>query len=314
MADITSISPKPYSPAGLNLILLLILLAPHSLLAQEPLFSTPFSFHDNRVFLEASVNGVNGHFILDTGGHHALNYDFAQRAGVTLEKTIEVYGAGEEQQRGYTTESFDFKIDGEFVEQARRPLAIDLSMIRDSLKLLYLDGIIGSELFKKYVVEINYADTVLNLYSFRQAPFPENAITVQFSYYKERMPVVLGEINGKTGRFLIDTGDRSELTLFRPYADKLRYGENEKPGRLKLTGYGVGGEIIGRELLLKQMKLIARPYDVTFKNVFARIPNHVTGSYAPRVEAGSIGNGLLKTFDKVIVNYQQKRIYLFLKE
>lgn len=290
------------------------LMFPFVTLAQQPELIMPFSFHDNRVFVEASVNGVEGFFILDTGGHHALNYEFAQKAGVELERTIEVYGAGQEQQRAYTTESFDFRLGDGFTEQARRPLAIDLSMIRDSLKLTYLDGIIGSEIFKKYAVEIDYADTLLKMYSFRDAPFPEDAISVQFSFYKERMPVVLGEINGKTGRFLVDTGDRSELTLFRPYADKLRFDEDEKPGPVKLTGYGVGGGIVGRELLLDKLKLIARPYDVTFRNVFTRIPTHVKGSYAPRVEAGSIGNGLLKTFDKVIFNYQQKRMYLFLKE
>src|SRR5208337_2746593 len=75
------------------------------------------------------------------------------------------------------------------------------------------------------------------------------AIAIPFTLNEADMPVLDGVVAGVTGRFLVDTGDRSALTLFGPFWRGHHLDKAMSPTVEAMTGYGIGGpirSIVGR--------------------------------------------------------------------
>jgi hypothetical protein len=115
---------------------------------------------------------------------------------------------------------------------------------------------------------------------------------VPFTLNEDQMPVVRARINGIEGRFLIDTGDRSSLTLFGPFWRAKGLDRGLGRTTIAMTGYGIGGPI---------RSIVGRP--ATFSLGGVPVPAPVTrlslqkaGVFTSADYAGSIGMGVLKRF------------------
>jgi len=98
--------------------------------------------------------------------------------------------------------------------------------------------------FDAYVVDLDFARSRVRFLSPAGYAAPAGATVIPFELY-QTIPVVNGEIAGIKGRFLIDLGDRSSLTLFGPFWRAHHLERVFAPGIVAITGYGLGGPVKG---------------------------------------------------------------------
>ncbi|WP_420577442.1 kelch repeat-containing protein [Ekhidna sp.] len=268
---------------------------------QDSAESITFQLIDNRPFIEVEVNGVKGKFIVDTGGTHGFNEDFAEAAGIVKADSFSIQGAGDGTQMAWRSDEAKIKIVGTFINTiASSPLIINLNAIRDSLSLPFLDGVIGVQLFRAFDVSIHYPDRLMTFYEKGNHP-TEGYDAIPFSFYRDQIPMVKLKINNNEVDFTVDTGDRSKLTIFPEFYEKIDT-ENIELSELRTTGYGVGGPIMAREFNLGAAELGANMRFITIKT---RVPEHSAGAWANNSHAGNIGSGLLKDCE-VIFDYNKQ--------
>jgi len=86
------------------------------------------------------------------------------------------------------------------------------------------DGVLGDEFLRLFVVEIDYAAQLINLYEPRGHHYSGRGeaipLEVRRRYVFVRIPVKSSKAGTVTGLFMIDTGFMSALILNRPFTEK----------------------------------------------------------------------------------------------
>jgi PDZ domain len=165
-----------------------------------------------------------------------------------------------------------------------------------------LAGIIGHELFKRFVVTIDYGHRRLSLtlpsafsYTGRGTPVPVT--------FNGAMPQVEGEVDSVRGRFDLDTGSRAGLTLLRPFGEAHGLAERYRPGYEAVTGWGIGGPSRARVIRVGELRL----GDVSIAGVIGELSTQAKGAFTDPHAAGMVGGGVLKRFN-VTFDYSGRRV------
>lgn len=145
----------------------------------------PFRLHNNLIYLQLSVNNSQPlWFILDTGASHIINTRRAQALGLQLRAAEQTIGAGETYVDVSTADGITFRLPGvtlsdqtvaalslEGVEECTNRITADsqggIVQHRQSasgIERQAIDGVLGHQFFKRFVVEIDYAGQRMNLY------------------------------------------------------------------------------------------------------------------------------------------------------
>jgi len=263
-----------------------------------------FELIDNRIFVSVWINGEGPFkFILDSGAVNFLTLETAQKLGLDLTPAGQQSGAG-----AGTVESWTTRVDrlslGDLTLSDPSCYVSSLAPIIKAIGFQRLDGVLGYELFSQLAVELDYQTG--NVTFIRPETFtpPQPADVVPFEL-SGHIPVIEGRVNGIEGRFIVDTGDRSSLTLFRPFVQ-----EHDLTDSLALTpeittGWGIGGPIPARVTRLDTLMV----HDSPVTGVVTRLPTLTSGAFATSEEAGSIGTGVLSRFN-VTFDYPHKTMYL----
>ncbi|SNT05293.1 hypothetical protein SAMN05421640_2178 [Ekhidna lutea] len=271
---------------------------------QEP-ESVLFQLVDNRPYIEIEVNGVKGKFIVDTGGVHGMNTDFAEKAGVKKGRSFMIQGGGDGEQEAWYGEKAEFHIVGTSIKTlSDSPIILNLNPIRDSLSIPFADGVLGLNLFQEYDLSINYPNRQITFYEKGHHP-TDGYEVVPFEFYRNQIPMIKMEIDGVEGDFTVDTGDRSMLTTFSAFYNSLDTSDKEL-SELRRTGYGVGGPVMAREYVLPSVKISD---ELQFRSVKTRVPDHSAGAWARSTHAGNLGSGILKNYE-VIFDYDKQEMLL----
>lgn len=185
-------------------------------LAGSGAFSTPFELQSGFVIIHAEVDGIEGAYILDSGAPGLIlnkeRHTYASRETVGLVGT------------GGTT-------DGEIVEVStfRWSLFSTEKIAAISLDLSYLEtrlgrplsGLVGMDMFRGYGIMVDYeASTVTLTRENVEALLPEPYVRIPLSM-EGHLPVVTCDAGGRTLRFGIDTGARSNMLCKSAYAQLL---------------------------------------------------------------------------------------------
>jgi pimeloyl-ACP methyl ester carboxylesterase len=105
---------------------------------------------------------------------------------------------------------------------------------------------------------------------------------------------VQAAVDGVHSTFILDTGDRSQLTLFERFARAQGFYGVTPLQQNVVTGYGIGGPIrsnvIGAHL---------DAFGFHMSDIVTRIPLGNAGVFSSEMRAGSIGNGVLLRFNTV---------------
>jgi Aspartyl protease len=263
-----------------------------------------FELLDNRIFIGVSIKNKLYHFVLDCGAVNVINIDAARELGLPITNLRQQSGAGSQTaQIGNTV--IDTVCFGSITMTNQNFTTVSLNEIRDSLKLKYMDGLIGYEFFRQFVVEVNYPGRKIRIFKPGEMKPGKKFTPIPFTLYRNQIPKIQASVDDVTGDFIFDTGDRSTLTVFSDFADSIGLKKKYLLSDTVITGYGIGGAVYAQTFKLKQFSFAG----FTFKDTNARIPTAVTGGFARRDISGSIGNGLLKNYT-VIFNYPDKKIFI----
>ncbi|WP_211473065.1 aspartyl protease family protein [Collimonas humicola] len=262
----------------------------------------PFELLNNHVYAKVFINGKGPfRFIFDTGGHNILTPATAAALGLKPKGDAQSGGAGEKTvSTGYVKVD---KIQVGAMTMSDTP-AFVLNFSSAKTEGFDEDGMIGFEVFRRFVTTFDYGAQTLTLTDPASFSPAEAGRPVPFKFYDHSVQVT-GTVDGVPGRFNIDTGSRSEITLTKPFVDKNKWRESHPHGALAIDGWGVGGPshsyvVRGSELTLG---------DVRQENVINSLALQDKGAFSDTNYDGNVGSGFMKRF-AVTFDYGNRIMYL----
>ena len=261
----------------------------------------PLRYVDNRMMMQWMIDGKGPYWmIVDTGVIRTiLTPATAKSLGLTLRKAASVTGVGNHAADLSVTKIAGLQA-GSITASNLDAEVIDLTEIQRGIGFPHLDGVVGYEALKNYSVRVDVDDSTLTI-SRDTLPAPAGAYRVSASGPLLSVPV---KIDGLSGSAVVDTGDRSSLTLFNKFA--AAHGLYDRfPGiHNVLTGFGVGGPVHGDVFRNPTLEI----FGGSLNNVVARASRQTGGVFATANQAGSVGGGILRRFN-VIYDYPAQRIF-----
>ncbi len=265
----------------------------------------PFEFIDNRIFVEIHINGA-GPFVmmLDTGSSNILDTESAARLNLKTYDSFQIQGGGEFSVLASYADVQHMDLAGlNFFNQ--RFMVVDLSGMKKAIGFKKFDGLIGFEVFSRYVAEVNFDKKEVTFTSPLQFNVTPTGTIIPFVGFDGGIPLVEASIDGIHGRFWLDTGDRAAMTLTTPFIQANHLKEIYKPGFELITGWGIAGPLQTQIIRAKQVTL----GNETFTQPVLRLPTATKGGMTSQTSNGTIGNELLRRFN-LTINYFKHHIVL----
>jgi hypothetical protein len=264
----------------------------------------PFELIDNRVFVDLSLNGKGPYkFILDTGAVAAISDTVARELKLNVADGAENGGVGEKTVRTGRTRVRDLKLgDISLHDLDFSVLSLDDSPAVFGSKPVH--GIIGLPMFETSIVTFDYVKHEVTLSPPEKFKAPAGAIIVPFQL-RGQIPVVNGALDGIKARFAVDTGARSALLVYGPFAEQNRLREKYHATAEGITGWGIGGPV--RSLLARAATFKLGSADV--HDIVIRLSTQHSGATTASDIAGLIGPDILKQFT-VTFDYPHSRMLL----
>ena len=254
------------------------------------------------IYLRGLVNGHETDILLDSGaGMTVLDAATAQQVGLESSGSLAAQGTGGTVSAGLV-QGVTLKI-GELEIGPLTAAVVDLSELGQRMGRA-LPVILGKELFHAFVVDIDYPRLRLRLQE------PE---TFRYEGPGRRLELLPAEDGHKDLRlsveglepavFGLDTGQGSEITLFRRYAEAHRLLEGRRLSQRK--GGGVGGTNVDDVGTLRSLEIGG----FRFANVPASFDRSERTAFDTGLKAGNLGTGILRRF-RVLFDYARDALYL----
>jgi hypothetical protein len=266
----------------------------------------PIEEEDGHIFLKVRINNsAPAWFCLDTGATHSLiDLRYAASLRLKSESRQPIEGAGGWEQAAIFRNVSISLHGADLYNQTLWGLGLDALA---SAKGREMAGILGYDLFKRFVVDLDFVAKQMNLheplaYEYRGAgqSIPLNVQSDGAIYVRARVQASGGD--PIEGEFVIDTGGSAFLLLAGPFVDQHRLMESVGK-TLAARGGGVGGEI---QLAMGRLKSLELGRFV-FSNPLTGFTQ--VGEIADAGKSGNIGGGFLRRF-RVIFDYSRKRMIL----
>lgn len=269
----------------------------------------PFELTSNHIYIRTRVNHSEPLWLLlDTGaGASVLNTSSADRLGLKGQGKLEGRGAGEGSVDVSMLSGVSFQLPG--VELTNQTVAtIPLSAL-EPYEGRKMDGILGYDFLSRFVVEIDYAGKRVHLYDARGYEYTGSGesipIVLEDGIVFARAKVVSQKAEPVEGKFTIDTGARSALSLNKPFIETRGVTPNDGKLLDAIQGIGVGGENKGKVARIAQLQFGQFKFD----NPVAGFSQDAKGALADPEGAGIIGGEILRRFT-LIVDYERERLIL----
>lgn len=252
----------------------------------------PYTYVDNRIMVQCKLDG-QGPFVmvLDTGSPSiAVTPEVARKLAVAVHAAGTVAGAGNNAAQSGRAKIATLSLGGLTFTHLDADV-LDLTEIRTKLHFSRLDGIIGYPVLEHYATFVDVDHKTLTFD--RHAPaVPSNATATRFTGV---LPEIHAVIDGIPGKVLVDSGDRSSLTLFGPFARHNHFFGRYPSKDDIVTGYGLGGPVYGDVFTLPSIDV----FGTHLTHVVTRASRQTGGVFASEADSASIGTGVLKRFNIV---------------
>ncbi|MDP2068856.1 MAG: aspartyl protease family protein [Lutibacter sp.] len=277
--------------------------------------SVSFKLSNNLIVLPIEVNGRPLNFILDSGVGTTLLFNLYAKDSVMLnnKEKVKLQGLGsEESVEAVLSKGNLFTFGNIKGFNQSLYLILDDSFDLSSKLGITVHGIIGYEILKDFVVDINYGTKRINFYKpdTYKPKICKKCETFDLEFFKLKpyinVGVKLDSASVKTipVKMLIDSGGSDALWLF----------ENSHPDILPpkkyfndLLGEGLSGAVYGKRSKIEA--LVIGKFEL--KNPTVSFPDSASISYARQFDErnGSLGASVLKRFN-VTFDYRNKKISL----
>ena len=269
----------------------------------RPVACLPFELAGNHIYLAVRVNGAGPFsFVLDTGaGLSVVNRSLAKE--LKLKRWPLRWRASA--WAGWTEWEFLRGVQLELGDIRHRPWTMASGRLPDGASRP-LDGLLGADLFLRFVVELDFEKRELRLFEPSTYRYAGAGAVLPFRL-RHRIPVIDAELLSPAGvrvtnRFDIDTGSGKALALASAFFQSNQWADPAAPLRRASSGDAVGRveELIGR---LPEIRL--GPYTVHQPTVSFELHPMV----AQNGLAGTLGTPLLRRF-QLVFEYRRRRLYL----
>jgi hypothetical protein len=263
----------------------------------------PIQIINNHIYLPVTINGHVLHFMLDTGGSNLLTPEAAAKAGV---KSVGAFGGGGVGKKvvNLGLAKVAKMIIGGKITLRDQAFIVEPLPHFDQIEGTEFDGLIGYEVLKRLVAQIDYAAGTVTFIR------PSNFLSahagqpVPFTFFGST-PMADASLDGLPVQFQVDTGSRAGLTLWTPFVQAQQLMKRYRASPETTIGWGVGGQAVGhvargKELLLGGIKI---PHPVL------TMQDNVASPNSTKEDDGNIGGAILRRFT-VTFDYPHHTLYL----
>lgn len=274
----------------------------------------PFKLINNLIFIPVTINGEELTFLVDTGVEQTILFSLDDKEEVKLFEVekLKLRGLGSKDAIDSYKSSRNKVEIKDFVDNNHEIyVVLDQEFNFSSHVGIPVNGIIGSNFFKKHIVEIDYDRKKIIVYNHNhkkitirlQKKFVKEAITIE-----DKKPYCISNI--KTGnqtipsKLLVDTGNSDAVWVFLNKTDKIKLPKKNIQDYL---GRGFSGNVYGKRARISSFEfgnktfynpLITFPDSTSLKSVNF-VPNRV----------GSLGSEILSRFT-IVFDYLNNAIYI----
>ncbi|MTI22984.1 hypothetical protein E1176_18280 [Fulvivirga sp. RKSG066] len=266
-----------------------------------------FKLINNLIVIPVKVNGMDLNLILDTGMRSVVLFGkkYTRRLEVLDDVTVRLSGYGKKKNRPCKLSlDNDLQIQDVLGQHVSIVIMPSPDLFED-VGLSNIDGIIGYEIFSRFIVRIDYPGNQITLFEPYAAPpivgFETLPLTIKDT--KPYIPATLIDDAGQSyqGQFHVDTGSSQDIMMFLREEDEKNFRVRDRA----LVGVGIGGNIKGFVGEKSQMHL---------GNNFSKeiVPKYIQRLFSNRElqdAKGSIGSGFLK-HNVVILDYINMTFHL----
>lgn len=272
----------------------------------------PFEQHNNLIIIPLRINYfVTLKFILDTGVENAILTEkaYADLLEVNYLREISINGPGlVDSVEAYIANDITFGLPGGIIGKNMNLLVLKEDYLQLSENIGDdVHGIIGYDVFSRFVVSVNYDDNILTLYD--PGKFKKNKHWIELPMQVQgSKPFVQATIQQKNQKasldMMVDTGASHAALIDYNHLNGMTPPERTIETQL---GRGIAGEIPGHVGRMDSVEiagfnftemLVSSPFDGAYNKSIKR------GS-----RVGTFGGDLLNRFH-VTFNYPDKKIYL----
>ena len=264
--------------------------------------TVPFELINNHMYVDVKLNGRGPYRLLcDTGGANIVTPEFAAELGLKGEGQLEGSGVGEKSEDIGLSKLDKLEIGDAFLDN--QVFYVFPLGAFSRVEGIPAYGLIGYEVFKRFVVRIDYDANRLTLLDPASFTYTGNGVRVPFKF-NDHIPQVEGEIDGIAGKFDIDTGSRSSIDLMGPFVEKHGLKAKYQPKFEGVTGWGVGGPSRSAITRAGVLKL----GEVVIERPVTELTLQTKGAFTDQYVAGNVGAGVLKRFN-LVFDYNGQAIY-----
>ncbi|HEX7777820.1 MAG TPA: aspartyl protease family protein [Vicinamibacterales bacterium] len=271
----------------------------------------PFELAGRHIIVKVTVGSSRPlSFVFDTGAHAAIiRLEVAKELGLRLEGEARTGGAGPGTQIGSQVRGARWSLVG--LSGVAQPLTLALPLPEPSPAAgRPLDGIIGGEFIREFVVELDYQAKGFRLHKPESFRYTGSGESIPIDFVNVSHPTVAATVTPVGGqalerRFMLDVGSGLALALHSPFVDEQNLlGPDSKTIRA-IGGAGAGGRVTGRLGRVESLQIgsftIGRPI-----TMFAQ---DKAGAFANAALAGNIGAQIAMRF-RLYLDYGRRRIIL----
>lgn len=277
--------------------------------------SVRFKLINNLIIIPVEINGVEMSFLLDSGVNKPIMFSLNPGDSLAIEQKerIQLRGLGSgESIQAVKARSDTFKINDIVKLNLELYIILDQDINMSTRLGVPIHGIIGYDVFKDFIVEINYSAEKIKFYNPEKYKYQKcrkcTDLPLTFRNNKPYIDVSVAIEDNKEPdvpvKLLIDSGGSDALWLFEDEVKRINIPEKKFDDFL---GRGLSGSIYGMRSRVKKFNI----GKFTFENAKVAFPDSTAIAYVKSFKErnGSVGGEILKRF-KVIFDYGDKRIRL----
>lgn len=225
-------------------------------LLATPLADLPFETCGGRIYIEAEISGKRTPMVLDSGaGVTLLEAGLAKEVKVESSGQMPVGGAGTKPVMGDLLKNASIKI-GNGAVTATPFLSLPLTDLWP-FEGREIPAIIGSDVFQRYTVQIDYANRRVRFYTpgtyTPPATAKSSALRIVGRLPVIDVPVSLPGLSGKSAVAMLDTGASGAYLLTKRFGTANKLDTLLPPAPSAPLSGGVGGQSMSRYLRLSAL-------------------------------------------------------------
>jgi hypothetical protein len=286
-----------------SILIFILLILPRVILSQTLLASIPLELNQDLAFIKVQINNSDTLcFMFDTdAGGTVIDSATAKRIGLKVSGKINNISSTGTAKAQYSKNN-KLKVGNAIVGNISLVI-MPLNHLDKSFNKK-IDGIIGYDIMKNYVIELKHDSLKLNIYTNSYPEYKKEGKEIPIKLFGREITILSQLTNGKTvfARLIIDTGAMAGARLYSHFVKKHSLIDPFKK-------YSYIGERGATDHLIENpidtLKSI-RISDFTVQNIQTVLCRE---KYDTHKVDGLIGNKILNQFN-IVIDYKHKKLHL----